>query len=140
MLQKQFRRVATRYDRLAANRLALVQLASIRLWLRLSEPRPRVESSDRQVSALSSLGGSRLWRYPLPNPPPQAGEGAHLLRCTFEPNLIMLWRRRECTGDAEAQLVADDAVHVAARARNDRTGAGVVEPLRSTGLGNLTVD
>ena len=56
MLQKQFRRVATRYEGLAANHLALVQLASIRLWLRLSEPRPRVESSDRRVSALSSLG------------------------------------------------------------------------------------
>ncbi|WP_354129622.1 IS5 family transposase [Bradyrhizobium sp. i1.15.2] len=32
---KQCRRVATRYDRLAANYLAFVQLASIRLWLRL---------------------------------------------------------------------------------------------------------
>jgi hypothetical protein len=29
--------VATRYDRLAANYLAFVQLASIRLWLRLNE-------------------------------------------------------------------------------------------------------
>ena len=34
---KQCRRVATRYDRLAANYLALIQLASIRLWLRLNE-------------------------------------------------------------------------------------------------------
>jgi transposase len=34
---KQCRRVATRYDRLAANYLAFVQLASIRLWLRLKE-------------------------------------------------------------------------------------------------------
>jgi transposase len=34
---KQCRRVATRYDRLAANDLAFVQLASIRLWLRLNE-------------------------------------------------------------------------------------------------------
>ena len=31
---KDFRRVATRYDKLAANYLAFVQLASIRLWLR----------------------------------------------------------------------------------------------------------
>jgi transposase len=30
---KQCRRVATRYDKLAANYLAFVQLASIRLWL-----------------------------------------------------------------------------------------------------------
>ena len=34
---KQCRRMATRYDRLAANYLAFVQLASIRLWLRLNE-------------------------------------------------------------------------------------------------------
>ena len=34
---KQCRRVATRYDKLAANYLAFVQLASIRLWLRVSE-------------------------------------------------------------------------------------------------------
>jgi transposase len=34
---KQCGRVATRYDRLAANYLAFVQLASIRLWLRLNE-------------------------------------------------------------------------------------------------------
>jgi transposase len=34
---KQCRRVATRCDRLAANYLAFVQLASIRLWLRLNE-------------------------------------------------------------------------------------------------------
>jgi transposase len=34
---KHCRRVATRCDRLAANYLAFVQLASIRLWLRLSE-------------------------------------------------------------------------------------------------------
>jgi transposase len=34
---KQCRRVATRYDRLAANYVAFVQLASIRLWLRLNE-------------------------------------------------------------------------------------------------------
>jgi transposase len=34
---KHCRRVATRYDKLAANYLALVQLASIRLWLRVNE-------------------------------------------------------------------------------------------------------
>jgi transposase len=30
---KHFRRIATRYDKLAANFLAMVQLASLRLWL-----------------------------------------------------------------------------------------------------------
>jgi transposase len=34
---KHCRRVATRYDKLAANYLAFVQLASIRLWLRANE-------------------------------------------------------------------------------------------------------
>ena len=34
---KQCRRVATRYDKLAANYLAFIQLASIRLWLRVYE-------------------------------------------------------------------------------------------------------
>jgi transposase len=33
-------RVANRYDKLAANDLAFVQLASIRLWLRVSESAP----------------------------------------------------------------------------------------------------
>jgi transposase len=34
---KQCRRVATRYDKLAANYLAFVKLASIRVWLRANE-------------------------------------------------------------------------------------------------------
>jgi uncharacterized protein (UPF0548 family) len=34
---KHFRRVATRYDKLAANFLAMVQLASLQLWLRAHE-------------------------------------------------------------------------------------------------------
>jgi transposase len=34
---KHFRRVTTRYDKLAANFLAMVQLASMRLWLRVYE-------------------------------------------------------------------------------------------------------
>jgi transposase len=34
---KHCRRVASRYDKLAANYLAFVQLASIRLWLRVDE-------------------------------------------------------------------------------------------------------
>ena len=37
---KQRRRVATRYDKLAANYLAFIQLASIRLWLRVYECTP----------------------------------------------------------------------------------------------------
>jgi transposase len=37
---KQCRRVATRYDKLAANYLAFIQLASIRSWLRVDEFTP----------------------------------------------------------------------------------------------------
>jgi len=37
---KHCRRVATRYDKLAVNCLAFVQLASIRLWLRANESTP----------------------------------------------------------------------------------------------------
>ena len=35
---KHCRCVATRYDKLAANYLAFIQLAAIRLWLRINEP------------------------------------------------------------------------------------------------------
>jgi transposase len=37
---KQCRRVATRYDKLAADYLAFIQRASIRLWLRANESTP----------------------------------------------------------------------------------------------------
>jgi transposase len=37
---KQCRRVATRYDKLATNDLAFIQLASIRVWLRANESTP----------------------------------------------------------------------------------------------------
>jgi transposase len=37
---KQCRRVATRYDKLAANYLAFIKLASIRIWLRVNESTP----------------------------------------------------------------------------------------------------
>jgi transposase len=36
----QCRRIATRYDKLAANYLAFIKLASIRLWLRTYESTP----------------------------------------------------------------------------------------------------
>ena len=37
---KTCRWVATRYDKLAANYLAFIQLASIQLWLRVNESAP----------------------------------------------------------------------------------------------------
>jgi hypothetical protein len=50
---KHCRRVATRYDKLAANYLAFVQLASIRLWLRVNE-------STSLNTAISLTLGRRL--------------------------------------------------------------------------------
>ena len=41
---KQCRRIATRYDKLAANYLAFVKLASIRIWLRANESAPLIRS------------------------------------------------------------------------------------------------
>ena len=46
---KQCRRVATRYDKLAANYLAFVKLASIRIWL---SPRPSTTLADRWFAAI----------------------------------------------------------------------------------------
>jgi len=43
---KQCRRLATAYDKLAANYLAFVQLASIRLWLRANESTPLVHDPE----------------------------------------------------------------------------------------------
>ena len=37
---KQCRRIATRYDKIAANYLAFLKLASIRIWLRVYESTP----------------------------------------------------------------------------------------------------
>jgi transposase len=37
---EQCRRVATRYDKLAANYLAVIKLALIRIWLRANESTP----------------------------------------------------------------------------------------------------
>jgi transposase len=60
---KQCRRVATRYDKLAANYLAFVQLASIRLWLRVNESTPTATSSPAvtafgiRASLISSAPG-----------------------------------------------------------------------------------
>jgi len=46
---KHCRRIATRYDKLAANYLAFVQLASIRLWLRVYEFTPCQKCTGAEV-------------------------------------------------------------------------------------------
>ena len=44
---KQCRRIATRYDELAANYLAFIQVASIRQWLRVNEYTPAYPKHTR---------------------------------------------------------------------------------------------
>jgi transposase len=51
---KHCRRVATRYDKLAANYLAFVQLASIRLWLRVNESASYMKRSSVPERLLTS--------------------------------------------------------------------------------------
>ena len=53
---KHCRRVATRYDKLATNSLAFVQLASIRLWLRVNE------STSWRVDQLHAANPADVYR------------------------------------------------------------------------------
>jgi transposase len=62
---KQCRRVATRYDKLAANYLAFVKLASIRIWLRAGGPRPR-QPNDRIGMFLGPGGKGAVEAAPGP--------------------------------------------------------------------------
>ena len=52
---KQCRRVATRYDKLAANYLAFIHLASIRLWLHVTVLRDAGYAAD-EIARLKALG------------------------------------------------------------------------------------
>ena len=51
---KQFRRIATRYDKLGVNFFAFVKLASMRIWLRSMSPRPSTSTLRRISSARAS--------------------------------------------------------------------------------------
>jgi transposase len=64
---KQFRRIATRYDKLASRFSAFVALAASVIWLKYMSTRPRLcrggrayFSSDRRRSAAASAAGARL--------------------------------------------------------------------------------
>src|SRR5438045_7356071 len=57
------RRVATRYDKLAANYLAFFQLASIRLWPRVKSPRPGHFSVLILGHPCSRFPYSRIYTY-----------------------------------------------------------------------------
>jgi hypothetical protein len=51
---KPFRRVATRYDKLGANFLAMIQLASMRLWLQAYESTAYAKQTLMTRSSLAS--------------------------------------------------------------------------------------
>src|SRR5258708_32912892 len=63
---QQCRRVATRYDKLSANYLAFIKLASIRIWLRANESTPQLENAlehddgERAASALHIILLARM--------------------------------------------------------------------------------
>ena len=50
---KHFRRIATRYDKLAANYLAALKLASVRLWLRAYESTTYVGDPSKYLTRLA---------------------------------------------------------------------------------------
>jgi len=54
---KQCRWVATRYDKLAANYLAFIQLASIRLWLRVTECMPCFSDTPLLIRPIAEVRG-----------------------------------------------------------------------------------
>jgi transposase len=94
---RQCRRVATCYDKLAANYLAFIQLAPIRLWLRISEstPQPRsAEATARRVAEnLLGLGSDPPQRY-RPSFHRQRSGPARNRRCHRSRSLIITTARR----------------------------------------------
>jgi hypothetical protein len=52
---KQCQRVATRYDKLAANYLAFVKLASIRIWVRANESMPWIKGLPAYLAVFLRL-------------------------------------------------------------------------------------
>ena len=67
---KQCRRVATRYDKLAANYLAFVKLASIRIWLRANEFRALGRDLDGLAHCANQFAQRRAASSQIMNPRP----------------------------------------------------------------------
>lgn len=58
---KHFRRIATRYDKLAANYLAALKLASVRLWLRAYESTTYVGDPSKHLTRLADSLPLWVW-------------------------------------------------------------------------------
>ena len=73
---KQCRRVATRYDKLAATYLAFIKLASIRIWLRAYESAPFCNRLEERATKLVNarpevfVPAFAAWLAPLRQPAP----------------------------------------------------------------------
>ena len=83
---KHFRRVATRYDKLADNFLAMVQLASMSLWPRANESTAWIENRYRMAQCadavlLAALGGAR-------GSPDSGGDGTYAVLVSDSPSSI----------------------------------------------------
>ena len=61
----QCRRIATRYDKLAANYLAFIKLAAIRIWLRAYESTPWLATLDHDPVQLNRIMISFLFEHNL---------------------------------------------------------------------------
>jgi hypothetical protein len=113
---KHFRRVATRYDKLAANFLAMIQLASMRLWLRAYEStasprrhrcdlRPHPPGSGRYQPRLGDV-----LRFPY-RPMPACVKrfaSSTLTWCADAHFLIIVKRRPVMTGDQGSDAIRPD--------------------------------
>ena len=74
---KHCRRVATRYDKLAANYLAFVKLASIRIWLRANEYTPFCNGPvDVKRPLIVTSPSSCFCPWSTPKPPHDAVRGS----------------------------------------------------------------
>jgi len=81
---KQCRRIATRYDKLAANYCAFIKLASIRLWLRAYESTPQLRAPARvDLPSPHAFTSNRATR----GRGATAGHGSRPSRCPIIPSL-----------------------------------------------------
>lgn len=100
---KHCRRVATRYDKFAANYLAFVQLASIRLWLRVNESTLamtslafclRQASSARARAGLRFLPLSTSTNSPTRSPRKSPSNTSRYSTTICQPRRSAIWLRR----------------------------------------------
>jgi transposase len=96
---EQCRRIATRYDKLAANYLAFVKLAGIRIWLRAYESRPLKQRRNRLARFYNFLERHAAQHMRRELAPERRGK--HQMRFWFLHNLELA--RLECAATDKAK-------------------------------------